>query len=46
MISKLDDFLEKHLGISFKDALAEQKDTHQDEQALKDEKRGPQGPFL
>ena len=46
IISKLDDFLEKHLGISFKDALAEQKDTHQEEQALKDEKRGPQGPSL
>lgn len=46
MLLKLDDYLEKHLGISFKDALAEDPDKHREKQAPESEKKGPQGPFL
>lgn len=46
MLLKLDDYLEKHLGISFKDALAEDPDKHREKQAPESEKKGPQGPSL
>lgn len=46
MLLKLDDYLEKHLGISFKDALAEDQDKHREKQAPESEKKGPQGPSL
>ena len=46
MLLKLDDYLEKHLGISFKEALAEDPDKHREKKAPESEKKGPQGPSL
>ena len=46
MLLKLDDYLEKHLGISFKEALAEDQDKHREKKTPESEKKGPQGPSL